>query len=126
MRRRLGYLAGALACMAAGLWLRGTGLPLPAFAAAYLPDAVWAMLVYCGFGLLLAKRPRVHALCALALSFAVEFSQLYHAPWIDALRATAIGGLVLGWGFLWTDLLCYAAGIAVCFALDSLLRQRRA
>jgi hypothetical protein len=26
----------------------------------------------------------------------VEFSQLYHAPWIDTIRAARIGALVLG------------------------------
>lgn len=125
MRRRLGFLLCAAFCAAAGLWLRGTGPAWPSFVASYFPDALWAMLVYCGFGMLLAKRPRVLAACALAFSFAVEASQLYHAPWIDALRTTALGGLILGWGFLWSDLACYAAGVAVCFALDSLLQRRK-
>ena len=40
-------------------------------------------------------------------------SQLYHAPWIDAIRDTLPGALVLGYGFLWSDLACYAAGVAL-------------
>ena len=46
---------------------------------------------------------------ALLFSYAIEFSQLYQAEWINALRHTALGGLVLGfcgvilsaipWGF---------------------------
>jgi hypothetical protein len=43
----------------------------------------------------------------------VEISQLYHAPWIDSIRQTALGGLVLGFGFLWTDLVCYSVGIFI-------------
>jgi hypothetical protein len=43
----------------------------------------------------------------------VEISQLYHAPWIDSIRQTTPGGLVLGFGFLWTDLVCYSVGIAI-------------
>ena len=35
---------------------------------------------------------------ALLFSFAIEFSQFHHAPWIDNLRATALGGLVVGFG----------------------------
>jgi hypothetical protein len=53
------------------------------------------------------------ALAALVFSFAIETSQLYHAPWIDAVRATRLGSLVLGSGFVWSDFACYAAGI--CF-----------
>jgi hypothetical protein len=41
---------------------------------------------------------------ALAFSFAVEFSQLYHAPWIDALRGYRLGTLVLGDTVGWGDL----------------------
>jgi hypothetical protein len=46
------------------------------------------------------------------LAASVEVSQLYHAPWIDAIRQTRLGGWVLGFGFLWSDLACYAVGIA--------------
>ncbi len=60
----------------------------------------------------LAGRPvLVRASISLALAFLVEISQLYHAPWIDSIRQTTLGGLVLGFGFLWTDLVCYSVGI---------------
>ena len=38
--------------------------------------------------------------------------QLYHAPWIDSVRQTTLGGLVLENGYLWTDLVCYSFWIA--------------
>ena len=63
---------------------------------------------------MLAGRPiLVRAAISLALAFLVEASQLYHAPWIDAIRQTTLGGLVLGFGFLWTDLICYSVGVAI-------------
>ena len=51
----------------------------------------------------------------LAFSFAslIECSQIYHAPWIDSIRATAPGALVLGQTFNWPDFLAYAAGVVV-------------
>jgi Protein of unknown function (DUF2809) len=55
---------------------------------------------------------------ALAVSYAVEVSQLYHAPWIDAVRHTRLGGLVLGYGFLWSDLVCYTVGVTLGVAID--------
>src|ERR1017187_341105 len=43
---------------------------------------------------------RTIAILAMSFSVAVEISQLYHAPWIDSIRHTNLGGLVLGFGFL--------------------------
>jgi len=42
-----------------------------------------------------------------------RLSQLYQPPWIHRLRDTTLGALTLGFGFKWTDLLCYAAGVAL-------------
>jgi hypothetical protein len=53
-----------------------------------------------------------------ALAFLVEISQLYHAPWIDAIRQTTLGGLVLGFGFLRTDLVCYSVGVMIGVIAD--------
>ena len=40
----------------------------------------------------------------------VELSQIYQAEWINAIRDTRIGGLILGFGFKGSDLLCYTLG----------------
>ncbi len=50
--------------------------------------------------------------------FAIEFSQMYQAPWINHIRATTLGGLVLGKGFLTVDLIRYTVGIVVSWVLD--------
>jgi len=61
----------------------------------------------------------------MSLSVAVELSQLYHAPWIDPIRRTTLGGLVLGFGFLWSDLACYAAGGGLGVLIEMLRRGGR-
>src|SRR5207237_49913 len=66
------------------------------------------------------------ATVALAYSCAIEVSQLYHAPWIDAIRRTLPGALVLGYGFLWSDLVCYAAGVALGAGGESAVRRASA
>jgi hypothetical protein len=82
--------------------------------AEYAGDTLWALMVFLLVSTLLAGRPiLVRAAISLALAFLVEVSQLYHAPWIDAIRQTTLGGLVLGFGFLWTDLVCYSAGVMI-------------
>ena len=86
----------------------------PDFFNTYFPDAAWTMAVYCGFGLLFCKGIRVNLPAALLVSYLVECSQLLHTPALDALRATRIGGLMLGYGFLRSDLLCYTVGALFC------------
>lgn len=87
---------------------------LPIFVATYAGDTLWALTLFLVLGFAFPKAwPGTIALTTLALSFVVEFSQLYQGGWINALRDTRIGALVLGHGFLWSDLLCYTAGCAV-------------
>jgi hypothetical protein len=92
---------------------------LPGFVAAYAGDTLWALVAFLGIGLVFprAGTGRV-ALLAIAFSVAIELSQLYHAPWIDSIRRTTLGGLILGFGFLWSDLACYAAGVGLGVILE--------
>ncbi len=80
---------------------------------------------------LLAGRSRLagrssftRATISLFLAFLIEISQLYHAPWIDAIRQTTPGGLVLGFGFLWTDIVCYSVGVVIGFVVESAVVTR--
>ena len=66
------------------------------------------------------------ALLALVLTWGVEVSQLWQAEWLLRLRATTLGALVLGHGFLWIDLLRYTVGILLGVGLDRLLLSRPA
>lgn len=87
---------------------------LPDWVAAYAGDTLWALLVFWLVGLLWPTwRGKRVAAVALTFAFGIEISQLYRAPWLDAVRATTLGSLVLGHGFLWSDLACYGTGIAV-------------
>ncbi len=113
IRTPIVYLIAAIVVVFAGLASRRYREQLPAFLAEYAGDTLWALMVFLLVGTLLAGRPiHVRAAISLALAFLVEISQLYHAPLIDSIRQTTLGGLVLGFGFLWTDLVCYSIGIA--------------
>lgn len=59
------------------------------------------------------------ALTALVISYADECSQPYQAPWINAIRATTPGHLVLGSAFSWGDIVAYTVGIALVAPLDA-------
>ena len=122
-RKRWHYLLATGLVIAAGLASRKFPGLLPAVLGKYPGDAFWAMMVFLGLCVLLPVRPALHlAALALAICCAVELSQLYHAAWIDGIRATTVGHLILGSTFNWRDLAAYTAGIAVVAALDRGLR----
>jgi hypothetical protein len=113
-RRQVLYLTFAAATILLGLASRRYREHLPAFLGEYGGDTLWALMVYLLVSTLCAGHSIVlRAALSLALAFSVELSQLYHAPWIDQIRQTTLGGLVLGAGFLWTDLFCYSIGIGI-------------
>src|SRR5271157_771211 len=108
-------------CCCLGISSRRFAAMLPGFIPTYAGDTLWALAAFLGFGLILPRiSTRTIAMLALAFSVAVELSQLYHAPWIDSIRHTTIGGLILGFGFLWSDLACYALGVGLGVAIDTL------
>lgn len=124
-RNPLKYLLLILTVMLLGLSSRRLALYLPNWLNLWLGDALWALMVYFMTAFLLRKSKisRV-ALGAVFFSFAVEFSQLYHPQWLDALRQTRLGGLILGYGFLWSDLVAYTMGIGVGMLLEALVIAR--
>ena len=91
--------------------------------AEYSGDALWGLMIYF---LLTTIANNLSILKAVILSllicFIVEFSQMYHAPWIDHLRSNSLGALVLGQGFLWSDLICYSVGVLIGFSVDQVRR----
>ena len=110
-------LIALVACL--GIGSRRFASALPGFVAAYAGDTLWALAAFLFFGLVL---PRVStwrvALLAISFSIVVEVSQLYHAPWIDSIRRTTVGGLVLGYDFVWSDLACYAVGVCLGILIE--------
>ena len=129
-RSRLAYGLALLLIIAAGLGSRVFGRHLPAFVATYAGDTLYATMVFVGLAMLAPRWSTARvATTALALSVAIEVSQLYHAPWIDRIRDTTPGALVLGYGFLWSDLACHVAGVALGAGIEArasrLLMRRR-
>ncbi|WP_051108771.1 DUF2809 domain-containing protein [Paenibacillus daejeonensis] len=126
LKLRLMYLLFIVVVMLLGLGSRAYAAHLPSFIVSHFGDALWAAMIYYGFRFI---NPRGSLLTAMAWSllfcFAIEFSQLYQADWIHAIRSTVLGGLVLGKGFLVVDLVRYTIGIAVAAVLDRLVRLTR-
>jgi len=119
-RSSLLLAAAIIATIALGLASRKCPALFPAIFEKYPGDALWAQMVYwlVAFVSPAASVVKV-ALTALVISYADECSQLYQAPWINAIRATTPGHLVLGSAFSWGDIVAYTVGIALVAPLDA-------
>ena len=110
-RKILISLIGIVVLIPLGLYSRHiTWLPKE------IGDALWAMMVFCFWRIILVKsKLRTVAIVSLAHSFIVEFSQLLRWPWLVSFRDTFVGHMMLGQGFLWTDLVAYVIGIIIIY-----------
>jgi hypothetical protein len=109
--------------VAAGLLWRSRLFPFPPFHHKYGGDTLWALLVFLGFGFIFIRASTLRvALMAFCFSCVVEFTQLYHGPWIESVRGTRLGALVLGATFNWPDLIAYGVGISLGF-LGEIIRR---
>ncbi|MFZ4797033.1 MAG: DUF2809 domain-containing protein [Bacteroidia bacterium] len=120
-RNRIIYALLFLLTIGLGIASRKINYLFPDYINLVLGDAIWAMMIYFGVCFCFNKFTVFQvALLAIFFCYAIEISQLYHAPWIDYIRNTTIGGLVLGFGFLWSDILAYSIGVFVAALLEYL------
>ena len=112
-KKRLPYLFVILAVVALGLLSRKLPVPL------WIGDVLWALMVYFMVRMLYIKAPfNKVVIISLLFCFGIEFSQLYQVTWINELRQTMPGRLILGQGFLWGDLLAYTIGVMIGVVVD--------
>jgi hypothetical protein len=124
-RNRFIYITLLLFTVLLGLASRHFADQLPVWVHLYAGDALWALMVFLLFAIIFNRTATLNlAIMAMAFSYIIEISQLYHAPWIDTLRAKPLVGLILGYGFLWSDILSYTIGIAFVFAMEKICFNR--
>ena len=122
-RNRILYLILTIITIILGLLSRKVQ-GLPQIISSYSGDALWALMVFFLFSFLFNQKSTIFILViSIIFSYGIEISQLYHAPWIDSIRATTLGGLILGFGFLWSDLICYTVGIVIGAIIDKIINN---
>ncbi|MBA3753870.1 MAG: DUF2809 domain-containing protein [Nitrospira sp.] len=119
-RNRITFAVWIFIVVLLGLASRSHSLLIPTFVKEYAGDTLWALAAYLMITVLFPSLAiRRIAIIAGLFSVSIEISQMYHAPWIDLIRHVRLGGLVLGYGFLWSDLICYGVGISIGVLLES-------
>lgn len=126
VRKQLTYLALTFLMLLLGLASRIYGYLLFDVLELNAGDAFWAAMVYFGVRFILVTRPPLFSLLfSLLFSFGIELSQLYQVEWINNIRGTTLGTLILGRGFLIVDLYRYSFGILMAFVIDVLLFKKK-
>ena len=107
-----------------GLGSRWYASYLPLFIASYAGDTLWALQVFLLVGFLFPVQSTIKvAVIAITFAFFIEITQLYHPPWLDEIRHYRLAGLILGYGFLWSDLLCYSVGVMLGVVAERQLKR---
>lgn len=114
-RIRLIYALLVLIVIALGLLSRKTAI-IPPIAG----DILYAIMMFLLIKFLFIRlRSGNVAIISLLICYSIELSQLYSAPWINELRNNRLGALILGHGFLWSDIAAYTIGTAICLLINS-------
>jgi glycopeptide antibiotics resistance protein len=121
---RLFYLLMIFIVICLGLLSRKMSNYIPDIIDLFLGDSLWALMVYL-FIRMVFKNLSTNkvVLTGILFCFIIEFSQLYHDDWIDMIRKTTLGGLILGYGFLWSDLAAYLLGIGFGSIIDRIIKK---
>lgn len=117
-------LLGLSAVVALGLLSRR--FPLPGLLAEHTGDALYTAAAFLLLAVVFpAAGSASLAFGAFAWSALVEAAQLSTWPWLQDLRSTTAGALLLGQGFQWADLVAYGVGAVAVGAWDSRARSAR-
>ncbi len=112
-RNRIIYGVLVLGVMVLGLLTRRIWFTLPSWVNMFLGDALWALMIFLGFGFVFIKISTIKiGLLALGFCYLIEISQLYQGQWLNNIRMTTLGGLILGYGFLLSDIFAYTLGVS--------------
>ncbi|NIG53804.1 DUF2809 domain-containing protein [Chitinophaga sp. Cy-1792] len=116
LRIRLYYVLLLAVTMWAGLATRHTPDLFPKFISEYGGDILYATFAVFGLRFLWLK-PALWKILLAGFIYCVliEIQQCCQAPWLVQLRNTFPFGLILGYGFLWSDIVCYAAGVLLAW-----------
>ena len=124
-KHRSAILLSVIALTPIGFYLKIYQGPFHTFLNNYGAGALyttfWTLIAY----LFLKKYPPLYsALSAFFATCIIEFTQLWHPPFLEPVRATFIGHALLGSTFSWMDFPLYATGALLGWKwLGSLVRR---
>ena len=122
MKKRIPYILAFLALLLAeiyiGLFVRDR------FIRPYFGDVLVTALLCCLFRAVYPKGVRLLPLYVFAFSVAVEITQYFDLVKLLGWENNALISTLMGRSFAWADILCYGAGCALFWAVETLATPR--
>jgi hypothetical protein len=103
-----------------GLMSRMKSLPMPNVVRLYGGDTLSATCIFFGVSFLAPRKPiATGGSIGLFICVLIELQQLLRFRWLVRLRDDTAMGILLGHGFLWSDIALYAVGTLIGMAVIS-------
>jgi len=119
-RNRILYFFLIIATVGLGLTSRADFIPKLIYP--FLGDILYSLMIFFIIGFIFTDFSSLKiALISIAICYIIELSQFYEANWIVEIRNNKLGGLLLGYGFLWSDLISYLVGGALGLSIEFFL-----
>ena len=116
-RNRILYFFLIIATIGLGLASRADFIPKLIYP--FLGDILYSLMIFFIIGFIFIDfSPLKIALISIGICYIIELNQFYEANWIVEIRNNKLGGLLLGYGFLWSDLISYLVGGVLGFSLE--------
>jgi hypothetical protein len=123
-RNRKFYLILIIIAIIFGLISRTNLIPVLIYP--YLGDYLYAIMFFFIIGFLFptVKTLKI-TLISISICYSIELLQLYQSEWINAIRNNKLGGLILGFDFLWSDLISYTFGGITGYILEKIFHPKQ-
>lgn len=86
----------------------------------YFGDVLVVILIYSFIRIFITDKVRLLPLYVFIFAVLVEISQYFHLVSLLELSDSKLAAVILGTGFDWKDILCYASGSLICAIVYSL------
>jgi hypothetical protein len=124
MKRKILYAVLFVFCTWLALATRSHKDWFPHLVLVYGGDIIWAGMFVFLLRIFFTK-PVLWKLALINYGLGVldEFSQLNQSPFMLYLRSFTLGRLMLGVGFLWSDIVCYATGTFIGWVIALVIEK---
>src|ERR1700722_15843847 len=121
-RSRWWCLFAIMVTIAAGLASRRFPGLLASSLGKYPGDALWALMVFFGWGVVFRKISSLRlAGLALGTAYAIELLKLWRSPQWEEIRHSTVGHLIFGHAFCWQNFVTYAVGVTCGLVIEIIL-----
>ena len=122
-RNRTLYSVLIIATIGLGLVSRADFIPKLIYP--FFGDILYSLMIFFIIGFIFTDLSSLKiALISIGICYIIELSQFYEANWIVEFRNNKLGGLILGYGFLWSDLISYLVGGVLGLSFDFFILKR--